>query len=257
MRRPVIAGNWKMNGTRSSIKSLLGTILEGGINNRPGSGDGMDVVFFSPAIFLPELQSLLAGSGLAWGGQNISEHPEGAYTGEMSASMLVDYSCTHVIVGHSERRQLYGESDQLVAVKVEAAIVAGLVPVLCVGETREERECGNTEEVVKRQLAAVVEVIGVESFSKLIVAYEPVWAIGTGLTASPEQAQGVHRVIREYIGAKHGAVAKNLQILYGGSVKAANAGDLFACPDIDGGLIGGASLIAAEFLGICRAAHQD
>ncbi len=210
----------------------------------------------APFPYLAQVQGLLTGSPVAWGAQNLSQHEKGAFTGEVSAGMLRDFGCAYVIVGHSERRALYGESDEVVAAKYEAAQKAGLTPILCVGETLEEREGGVTEQVVARQLDAVTARCGVASLAKAVVAYEPVWAIGTGKTASPEQAQAVHAFIRGRIAAQDKAVADGLVIQYGGSMKAANAAELLSQPDIDGGLIGGASLEAKEFLAICQAARR-
>jgi triosephosphate isomerase len=209
-----------------------------------------------PFPYLAQAQAALAGSSIAWGAQTLSEQAKGAYTGEVSASMLVDFGCKYVIVGHSERRSLYGESDELVASKYMAAQAAGLTPILCVGELLDERESGVTEAVVARQLDAVINAAGVASLARAVVAYEPVWAIGTGKTASPEQAQAVHAFIRGKIAALDSGVADQLVIQYGGSVKAGNAAELMAQPDIDGGLIGGASLVADEFIAICRAAAK-
>jgi len=209
-----------------------------------------------PFPYLAQVQSALAGSSIAWGAQDVSEQAKGAFTGEVSASMLLDFGCKYVIVGHSERRSLYGESDELVAMKYMAAQAAGLTPILCVGESLEERESGVTEVVVARQLDAVINAAGVASLARAVVAYEPVWAIGTGKTASPEQAQAVHAFIRGKIATLDAAVADGLVIQYGGSVKAANAAELMVQSDIDGGLIGGASLVADEFVAICRAAAK-
>ena len=217
---------------------------------------GIDAVVCVPFPYLAQAQAVLAGSSIAWGAQNLSEQAKGAFTGEVSAAMLLDFGCTYVIVGHSERRSLYGESDALVASKYMAAQAAGLKPILCVGESLEERESGVTEAVVARQLDAVINAAGVASLANAVVAYEPVWAIGTGKTASPEQAQAVHAFIRNKIAALDAAIANQLVIQYGGSVKAANASELMAKPDIDGGLIGGASLIVEEFVAICRAAAK-
>lgn len=248
MRRKFVAGNWKMHGNLVDNDALLGGILA-------GIGEvKADVAVCVPFPYLHQTKARLAGSKVAWGAQNLSQHPKGAYTGEVSASMLNDFECRYVIVGHSERRALYGESDALVAEKYAAAQTAGLIPILCVGETLEERESGVTEAVVSRQLDAVLNKSGVISLANAVIAYEPVWAIGTGRTASPEQAQAVHAFIRRKIRDLDAEVADHLVILYGGSVKAANAAELFAQPDIDGGLIGGASLNAEEFLAICRAA---
>lgn len=217
---------------------------------------GIEAVVCVPFPYLAQAQAELTGSSISWGAQNVSEQAKGAFTGEVSASMLLDFGCTYVIVGHSERRSLYGESDALVARKYVAAQAAGLTPILCVGESLAERESGVTEAVVSRQLDAVIDAAGVASLAKAVIAYEPVWAIGTGKTASPEQAQAVHAFIRGRVAALDASVADQLVIQYGGSVKAANAAELMVQPDIDGGLIGGASLVADEFAAICRAAAK-
>lgn len=248
MRRKFVAGNWKMHGNLVDNDALLSGVLAG-IDEVKA-----DVAVCVPFPYLHQTKARLAGSKVAWGAQNLSQHPKGAYTGEVSALMLNDFECRYVIVGHSERRALYGESDALVAEKYAAAQTAGLIPILCVGETLQERESGITEAVVSRQLEAVLNKSGVISLANAVIAYEPVWAIGTGRTASPEQAQAVHAFIRRKIRDLDAEVADHLLILYGGIVKAANAAELFAQPDIDGGLIGGASLNAEEFLAICRAA---
>ena len=214
---------------------------------------GVDCAVCVPFPYLAQTQQLLRSTSVKWGAQDVHQLDKGAYTGEVAASMLCDFGCHYVIVGHSERRSLYGESSQLVAEKFAAAQKTGLVPILCVGETLAQRENGSTEAVVAEQLDAVIKLAGVQSLRKAVLAYEPVWAIGTGKTASPEQAQAVHAFIRQRIKALDGQVAQGLCILYGGSVKAANAAELFAMPDIDGGLIGGASLVAGEFLAICEA----
>lgn len=219
------------------------------------SGLACDVAVCPPYPYLGQVQALLLGSGVAWGGQSVSEHAVGAFTGEVSANMLVDFGCLYVLVGHSERRALYGETDVVVAAKFEAAQRAGLVPVLCVGETLAEREAGETEAVVARQLSAVLDRSGVAALASAVVAYEPVWAIGTGVTASPAQAQEVHAAIRARVAAQDVEVANGLRILYGGSVKPQNAKELFGQVDIDGGLIGGAALVADDFLAICLAAN--
>jgi len=208
-----------------------------------------------PSILIPLASEKLKGSAVAWGGQNLSVHASGAYTGEISGPMLKDQGCTYVIVGHSERRTLNGETDAVVSQKYGAAQTVGLVPILCIGETLAEREASQTEAVVARQLDAVVQQHGIASFKQAVIAYEPVWAIGTGKTATPLQAEDVHRFIRERLARADKAVAEGVRILYGGSMKGSNAGDLLAQPDIDGGLIGGASLQAEEFLTICRAAN--
>lgn len=246
MRKKLVAGNWKMHGSLAENAALLSAL-------KPALS-GIEAVVCVPFPYLAQAQSELAGSSIAWGAQNLSEHSKGAYTGEVSASMLRDFGCSYVIVGHSERRSLYGESDQQVAAKFIAAQAGGLVPILCVGESLEEREAGITEQVVARQLDAVISAAGIGALANAIVAYEPVWAIGTGKTASPEQAQAVHAFIRSKIAGLDAAIADALVIQYGGSVKAANAAELLAQPDIDGGLIGGASLVAEEFAAICQAA---
>ena len=248
MRKKLVAGNWKMHGSLAENAALLAAI-------KPALA-GIEAAVCVPFPYLAQVQSALAGSSIAWGAQNVSEQAKGAFTGEVSASMLLDFGCKYVIVGHSERRSLYGESDELVAKKYMAAQAAGLTPILCVGESLDERESGVTEGVVARQLDAVIKAAGVASLGRAVVAYEPVWAIGTGKTASPEQAQAVHAFIRGKISALDSGVADQLVIQYGGSVKAANAAELMAQPDIDGGLIGGASLVADEFIAICRAAAK-
>ncbi len=219
------------------------------------SGVACEVAVCPPYPYLGQVQSILSGSSLAWGAQSVSEHPSGAFTGEVAASMLLEFGCRYVLVGHSERRALYGETDLVVAAKFDAAQKAGLLPVLCVGETLAEREAGLTAVVVARQLSAVLNCSGVAAMASAVVAYEPVWAIGTGVTASPEQAQEVHAAIRAQIGARDREVANGLRILYGGSVKPQNAVELFGQVDIDGGLIGGAALVADDFLAICLAAN--
>jgi triosephosphate isomerase (TIM) len=237
-RTRLVAGNWKMQGSRASISALLDALLEG-----LRGWKGCECAVCPPLPYLEQVSRRLAGSPLAWGAQNVSEHAAGAYTGEVAAAMLLDFGCRYVIVGHSERRQLYGESDAQVAAKFAAASSAGLTPILCVGETLAEREAGKTEAVVARQLDAV-------KFESGVLAYEPVWAIGTGRTASPEQAQQVHAFLRK-------RVAGGTRIIYGGSVKAQNAAELFRMPDVDGGLIGGASLVAQDFIAIVRAAGGE
>ncbi|HFC54361.1 MAG TPA: triose-phosphate isomerase [Gammaproteobacteria bacterium] len=249
MRQPLVAGNWKMNGSARSIELLLD-----GIKGSLASVGRAEVAVCPPYVYIPMVAELLQDTEVALGSQNLSQHQSGAYTGEIAASMLLDFGCRYAIVGHSERRTLYGEDDALVAAKYAAARAAGLRPILCVGEILEEREQGVTEDVVARQLDAVIELEGIEALADGVIAYEPVWAIGTGKTASPQQAQDVHAFIRQRIASRSGAVAEQVRILYGGSVKAANAADLFAMPDIDGGLIGGASLDAGEFIAICQAA---
>ena len=234
-RVPLVAGNWKMHGSRASIAALLDVLVE----NNP-SGCAVCV----PFPYLGQVAERLRGSPIAWGAQNVSEHVQGAYTGEVSAAMLAEFGCRYVIVGHSERRQLYGETDAQAAAKFAAVKAAGMTPIFCVGETLQERDAGKTEEVVGRQLEKVLEKNSVE---KSVLAYEPVWAIGTGRNATPEQAQVVHAFLRSKVPA-------DTPILYGGSVKPQNAAAIFAMPDVDGGLIGGASLVAKDFLHIVKAA---
>lgn len=248
MRQKLVAGNWKMHGGLKSNQSLLQEIVAG-----VASLPDVSVAVFVPYPYLAQAQSMLTGTRVAWGAQNLSEKPQGAYTGEVSAAMLADFACTCVLVGHSERRTIYGESDAVVAEKFAAAIASGLLPVLCVGETLQQREAGETTRVVAAQIDAVLARVGVGAFAGSVVAYEPVWAIGTGKTASAEQAQEVHALIRGQIARADAAVANGLTILYGGSVKPSNATELFGMPDIDGGLIGGASLVATDFLAICKA----
>lgn len=248
MRRKLVAGNWKMHGNLVDNDNLLKAILAGIADVKA------EVAVCVPFPYLHQAKARLAGTRVAWGAQNLSQYAKGAYTGEVSAQMLNDFECRYVIVGHSERRALFGETDAIVAEKFAAAQTAGLIPILCVGETLEEREAGITENVVGRQLDAVLTKSGVIALANAVIAYEPVWAIGTGRTATPEQAQAVHAFIRDKIRALDADVAEHLIIQYGGSVKATNAAQLFAQPDIDGGLIGGASLSAEEFLAICRAA---
>ena len=245
-RRALVVGNWKMNGSVAANAALLDA-LKGA-----APFASCDVSVCVPAPYLRDVATALAGSSIAWGGQDCSSHEAGAFTGEVSAAMLAELGCRHVIVGHSERRAMHGESDRLVAEKAQAALARGLVPIVCVGETLAEREQGTTEAVVARQLGAVAELLG-ERTNDVVLAYEPVWAIGTGKTASPAEAQAVHAFLRERL-AGAGTAAAAVRILYGGSVKADNAAQLFAQTDIDGGLIGGASLKAADFIAICRAA---
>ena len=249
MRIKFVAGNWKMNGNLAANRVLLDELV-GTVGRIPGVKSAV----CPPYPYLAQVQQVLSGSGIAWGAQDVSQFDSGAYTGEVSGAMLVDFGCRYVIVGHSERRTLFGDTSEIVAEKYAAALKSGLTPILCVGETLREREAGTTEAVVAAQLRAVLERNGVQSFAHAVIAYEPVWAIGTGKTATPEQAQAVHGFIRKSMAAKDVAVAERVQVLYGGSVKAGNAPELFAMPDIDGGLIGGASLDAQEFAKICQAA---
>jgi triosephosphate isomerase len=250
MRRKLVAGNWKMHGALAQNAILLDAVAAG-----MAQMTGADCAVCVPFPYLAQAQQTLQGSAVTWGAQDVHPLTQGAFTGEVSATMLKDFACRYAIVGHSERRSLYGESSELVAEKFAAAQGAGLIPILCVGETLEQHDAGSTEAVVAEQLDAVTSKLGAQALSAAVIAYEPVWAIGTGKTATPEQAQAVHAFIRQRIAAQDAAVAANVQILYGGSVKAANAGSLFAMADIDGGLIGGASLQADEFLAICRAAQ--
>lgn len=247
MRRLLVAGNWKMNAS----KVMLNELLSGIVANEPQQ---TDVVVFPPAPYLLMAADKLQGSSVKFGGQNLNANESGAFTGEVSASMLVDCGCDAVLVGHSERRTLYAETDADVLAKTTAALAAGLTPYVCVGETLEEREADKTEAVVEQQINAVLNGLTVQQLAKCVFAYEPVWAIGTGKTASPEQAQQVHAFIRSLLAAKDEELAQNSHVLYGGSVKASNAKELFAQQDIDGGLVGGASLQADEFLGICNPA---
>ena len=244
-RRSLVVGNWKMHGSRPVNAALLDGILQA----RPF---GCDVAVCVPFPFLSETAVTLAGSDIRWGAQDCSMHAQGAYTGEVSAGMLAEFGCRYVIVGHSERRALHGETDPLVADKAKAALGRGVTPIVCVGETLAQREAGQTEAVVKRQLSVVIHTLA-HCAGEMVVAYEPVWAIGTGLTATPEQAQSVHALLRAQLRAAT-PQADAMKILYGGSVKPDNAAALFSQPDIDGGLIGGAALKAADFVAICRAA---
>ena len=248
MRQILVAGNWKLNGSLDSIKQLVA-----GISAGAGDTGDTQIAVCPPFVYIPLVSNLLADSKVAVGSQDISDHESGAFTGEVSGAMLSDFSCTYAIVGHSERRALYAEDDDFTARKFAAARKAGLTPILCVGETLEEREQGITEGVVSRQLDAVIRLEGIAAIGEAVVAYEPVWAIGTGKTASPQQAQDVHAFIRAKLADFDKTVADKVQILYGGSVKGSNAKELFSMQDIDGGLIGGASLAAEDFLAICMA----
>lgn len=247
MRRLLVAGNWKMNASKVMLNELLAGITA----NAPQQ---TDVVVFPPAPYLMAAADKLQGSSVKFGGQNLNPNASGAFTGEISAEMLVDCGCNAVLVGHSERRTLYAESDADVLEKTIAALSAGLTPYVCIGETLEERETDKTESVIKQQIIVLLDALSVEQLEKCVFAYEPVWAIGTGKTASPEQAQQVHAFIRGLLAEKDENLAQQSHILYGGSVKASNAKELFAQQDIDGGLVGGASLKAEEFLGICNPA---
>jgi triosephosphate isomerase (TIM) len=246
MHRKLVVGNWKMNASLASNAALLDALCAA----QPAWP--CDIAVCAPFPYLAQLRDRLAGSAIAWGAQDCSAHEAGAFTGEVSAAMLAEFGCRYVIVGHSERRTLHGEGDQLVADKAKVALAHGLTPIVCVGETLAQREAGEMASVVKHQLSAAIHTLG-HCIAQVVVAYEPVWAIGTGRTASPEQAQEVHALLRQQL---HAATEKSaaMKILYGGSVKADNAATLFAKPDIDGGLIGGASLVAADFAAIARAA---
>ncbi|HEY2346620.1 MAG TPA: triose-phosphate isomerase [Xanthomonadaceae bacterium] len=250
MRRRIVAGNWKLHGDRAFARALLDEIAAA---RRPPD---VEVVLLPPAIYLGELIAQYMQAGLAFGAQDLSANDSGAFTGEISATMVHDVGCRYTLVGHSERREYHREDNRLVAEKFVAAHKAGLTPILCVGETLQQREAGQTEWVIQRQIDAVRDIAGQDALAACVVAYEPVWAIGTGRTATPQQAQEVHAFIRGEVAAGNATIANWLPILYGGSVKASNAADLFAQPDVDGGLIGGASLVARDFLAIVAAASR-
>jgi triosephosphate isomerase len=250
MRQPLVAGNWKMNGSMDSVKTLVEGI-KAGIDTVTTA----EMAVCPPYVYIPQVASMLAGSAISYGAQDVNDQEAGAYTGEVAPGMLADIGCKYAIVGHSERRSIYGESDEFTASKFAAARKAGLIPILCVGELLEEREQGITEQVVARQLDAVINLEGIEAFGSAVIAYEPVWAIGTGKTATTDQAQEVHAFIRGKLAALDAAVADKVQILYGGSMNPGNAEQLLAMPDIDGGLIGGASLKPDDFLAIGKAAN--
>ena len=250
MRRPLVAGNWKLNGTLSSISELIS-----GICAQQEKVKKAELAVCPPFIYLSHVQSLLQGSDIALGAQDCSDQESGAYTGEVAAAMIKEFACTYNIIGHSERRHVYGDSNDTVATKFAQVIKNGLTPILCVGETLQEREEGHTEVAIAQQINAVLNLFGVKAFAKAVIAYEPVWAIGTGKTATPEQAQEVHEEIRLTIGAQNKEIAANIRILYGGSMKPENAQELLQQPDIDGGLIGGAALKAEDFIGIAVAAN--
>jgi triosephosphate isomerase (TIM) len=249
MRQRLAVGNWKMHGNLPDNLALLDKVAAaaGGLSRAVAA-------VCVPFPYLAQAQSALAGSKAAWGAQNVSQHPKGAFTGEVSAGMLREFGCRYVLVGHSERRQIFGEDDANVALKAAAVLAAGMTPIVCVGETLAERERGVTEEVVGRQLGVVADRIEAVGLKASILAYEPVWAIGTGKTATPQQAQAVHAYLRQFLAGRDRDVAASMSILYGGSVKAANAAELFGMQDVDGGLIGGAALVAEEFIAICHAA---
>jgi len=254
MRARLVAGNWKMHGSRQANASLLDALVAG-VRKTGVPRGGCECAVCVPFPYLEQVAARLVDSAIAWGAQNLSEHAAGAYTGEVSGAMLAEFGCHYVIVGHSERRQLFAEGDAQIAAKFAAAQASGLTPILCVGETLEAREANRTEAVVAAQLDAVVASAGAAALGRAVLAYEPVWAIGTGRTASAEQAQAVHAFLRARIAQQDRSVAQSLPILYGGSVKAANAAAIFAMADVDGGLIGGASLVADEFLAIIAAAQ--
>ena len=256
MRKRLVAGNWKMNGSSAS-----NTLLLDGILKHESSFNDVDVALFPPAVYLQQVQTALETSSIKWGTQNLSQFIQGAYTGEISAPMLNDFGCSYVLMGHSERRCLYAEIgldtlvlDHIIAEKYKAALNANIIPIVCIGESPEEHAQGKTEEVIARLLDIVIAVNGAKALSQAVLAYEPVWAIGTGKSASPDWAQDVHSFMRQRIAKHDPATAESIQILYGGSVKGDNAAPLFAMPDIDGGLIGGASLNAEDFVQICKAA---
>jgi len=252
MRRPLIAGNWKMNGAKADAAELIQGIVAG-----VSGMQKVEVAVCPPFPYLYIAEQMLTDTAIGWGAQDVSREAGGAFTGQVSAAMLKDFGCRYAIVGHSERRQFNGETDGVIARKYAHAVANGIVPILCVGETLEEREQGKMEEVVARHIDAVLNLEGVEAFAHGVVAYEPVWAIGTGVTATPAQAQEVHAFLRERIAHKGKAIADGLRILYGGSMKPGNAAELIGQPDIDGGLIGGASLNAADFVAICQAGEDN
>ncbi|OFZ97979.1 MAG: triose-phosphate isomerase [Betaproteobacteria bacterium RIFCSPLOWO2_02_FULL_62_17] len=249
MRRRLVAGNWKMHGSRAVNLALLSSLKRSIVPI-----DGLGVAVCAPFPYLSQVADSLRGSSLVWGAQDLSEHDVGPYTGEVSGPMLADFGCAYVLVGHSERRVLHGETDRQIAAKFGAAQRAGLIPVLCVGETLEQRDGGEMQAVLRRQVDAVLKASGVAAFRRAVVAYEPVWAIGTGRTATPAQAQAAHLHLRSLVAAQDAGLAAELTIVYGGSVKPGNAKEIFSMPDVDGGLIGGASLVAEDFTAICSAA---
>jgi triosephosphate isomerase (TIM) len=251
MRQCLAVGNWKMHGSLPENQALLAAAAD----IAAGLKKAVAAVCV-PFPYLAQAQAVLSGTKAVWGAQNVSEHLKGAFTGEVSAGMLREFGCRYVIVGHSERRQLFGEDDQKVALKAKTALAAGLTPIVCVGELLAEREKGATEQVVGGQLSAVIRELGALGLKESVLAYEPVWAIGTGKTATPEQAQSVHAFLRAQLAAQDKGLAAVVPILYGGSVKAGNAAELFAMPDVDGGLVGGASLVIQEFRAICEAADR-
>ena len=251
MRQPLIMGNWKLNGTKASVEALIN-----GLKAPAAAAANVEVAVCPSVIFLGQVEQLTAGSAIKFGSQDADLHTAGAFTGENSPVMLKEFGCKYALVGHSERRTLHAETDAVVAAKYVAIQAAGLIPVLCIGETLEQFEANETNAVVEAQLKAVIDVAGIESFANAVIAYEPVWAIGTGKTATPEIAQTVHAHIRAYLAGFNAAVAAKVQVLYGGSMNAANAAELLAQADIDGGLIGGASLKVADFSAIIEAAAK-
>ncbi|MCH9746378.1 MAG: triose-phosphate isomerase [Proteobacteria bacterium] len=247
MRQVIVAGNWKMNASKETVNTLIMGILS-------GMGDvDSNVIVCAPSPYMSQVEALITHSQLHLGAQDLNVNASGAFTGEVSADMIKDFGAQYVIVGHSERRSLYGESDDVVAHKVQVALENDLTPLFCIGETLEERESGNMEAVVSRQIQAVIDRVGIDAFKNIIIAYEPVWAIGTGVTATPQQAQDAHAFIRSMLAQNNESVAQATPILYGGSMNPGNAAELIGCEDIDGGLIGGASLKAEDFLQICKA----
>lgn len=251
MRRPLVAGNWKMHGTRVGVANLADAVRADS-----DAAGAVDVVLCPVSVHLPMVAERVAGSTVHVGAQDVSDQSKGPCTGEVSAAMLAEFSCEYAIVGHSERRARHGEDDARVAAKFAAAVAGGLRPILCVGESLAQRDAGESLDVTRAQLRAVLDVAGVEGFAEAVVAYEPIWAIGTGRTATPEQAQAVHAALRALLAEANTVLGRDTRIVYGGSVKGANAGDLFAQSDIDGALVGGASLDSEEFLTICRAAGE-
>lgn len=249
MRTPLVMGNWKLNGNKASVEALVKGLIE-----PANAATNVQVAVCAPVIFLSQIEQLTAGSKLAYGSQDADIHTSGAFTGENSPVMLKEFGCTYSLVGHSERREYHHEADEVVATKFKAIQENNLIPVLCIGESLEQNEAGETQAVVERQLKAVVDLCGIEAFNNAVIAYEPIWAIGTGKSATAAQAQAVHAGIRQWLAAQSADVAEKVQILYGGSVKAATAKELFSQPDIDGGLVGGASLKVEEFAGIIAAA---
>lgn len=248
MRKPLIAGNWKMNGSSSRNQQRLNDLVKGSKNLK-----NVELAVFPPFVYIAQTQNLLKNTDIFWGAQNFCPKDDGAYTGEISANMLLDFECRYVLIGHSERRTLYGETDKDVAIKYSKAIQVGLTPIICVGETLEEKKAGITHQIISCQLGAIfASEASIEGLKNAVIAYEPVWAIGTGLAAKPEDAQEVHAMIREQVAEFDKGIAEQLRILYGGSVKSSNAAELFSMPDIDGGLIGGASLNSEEFLDIAK-----